>query len=157
MTASIQILWRCVPQICKWITFCKNNSPIRIYSAWSHNFKISILICCIMQYSYVNRFIMYIATFWFLFMGYYSKGFGKRLLILHHGQDHINIERGAGFIRRNALWVEVTVCEVRDSLKIKHSISQNSCTAVSLSELFTLVYWRETGDLNVIKTPKQSL
>lgn len=45
-------------------------------------------------------------TFWFSFMWYYNKGLGEGLLVVHHSQNHIHIERSASFIRRNALQVE---------------------------------------------------
>lgn len=42
----------------------------------------------------------------------YYKGLGEGFLVVHHGQDHVHIERGASFIRRNALGVgKKKVCE----------------------------------------------
>lgn len=58
-------------------------------------------------------------------MSYYNKGLGEGFFVVHHGQDHIHIKRGASFIGRNTLQVERTASEA--------GVIQNQTSAVSAS------------------------
>lgn len=82
------------------------------------------------KWLYVTQYYLYriikqsssFLTFLFSFM-YYYKGLGEGFLVVHHGQDHIHIERGASFIRGNAL-----ECK-EQSVRSEPPICQDSCAS----------------------------
>jgi len=55
-------------------------------------------------------------------MSYYKR-LGEGFFVVHHGQDHIHIQRGASFIRRNTLQMGGTVSEVRVTKTPEVSVS----------------------------------
>lgn len=76
----------------------------------------------------------YFHTFLFSFMHYYNKGLGEGFPVVHHGQDHIYVERGASFIRRNAL-----ECE-KQSMRSESAVCQDSCASGTYSVLPYTIY-----------------